>query len=72
MIKQILITIIPIVAFICAEVFTPWDILRVWIKPLPDTVQEQVNNAIKLGIDGSLLTDWEQVIYSSVYEFEHT
>jgi len=32
--------------------FVPWVLVKAWIKPLPATVQEQVNEAIPLGFDG--------------------
>lgn len=35
--------------------FVPWPIVTAWIKPLPDTVQEQVEDAIKLGFDGIII-----------------
>ena len=45
----------PIVAIICTVVFTPWDALWVWKAPLPDTVQEEVGNAIGHGLDGIIV-----------------
>ncbi|MCD6375134.1 MAG: beta-lactamase family protein [Caldisericaceae bacterium] len=35
--------------------FVPWPILKAWITPLPQTVQQQVNDAIKLGFDGIIV-----------------
>ena len=35
--------------------FVPWIILKAWLAPLPDTVQEQVNYATKLGFDGIIV-----------------
>lgn len=35
--------------------FVPWIVLKAWITPLPDTVQEQVNDAIGLGLDGVIV-----------------
>ncbi|MFZ6664212.1 serine hydrolase domain-containing protein [Peijinzhouia sedimentorum] len=32
--------------------FVPWPIVAAWIKPLPNTVQEQVNKAADYGFDG--------------------
>jgi len=44
------------IAFIIASIsslyFVPWVIVRAWITPLPNTVQEQVNDAIGYGLDG--------------------
>lgn len=45
----------PIVAIICTVVFTPWDILWVWLEPLPGTVQKQVDRAIHHGLDGMIV-----------------
>jgi D-alanyl-D-alanine carboxypeptidase len=35
--------------------FAPWDALWVWAAPLPDTVQEQVDNAIGHNLDGIIV-----------------
>lgn len=32
--------------------FVPWPIVKAWVKPLPDNVQEQVNEAVGMGFDG--------------------
>lgn len=32
--------------------FVPWPILNAWIRPLPDTVQQQVDKAADYGFDG--------------------
>ena len=50
--KRLLRIVMPIIVIICTVVFTPWNALWVWITPLPDTVQEQVDNAIGHGLDG--------------------
>jgi CubicO group peptidase (beta-lactamase class C family) len=36
-------------------VLSPWDGIWAWITPLPDTVQEQVNDAIGHGLDGIIV-----------------
>lgn len=51
-IVQILRIIMLIVGIICIVVFPPWDGIWAWIAPLPDTVQEQVDDAIGHGLDG--------------------
>jgi CubicO group peptidase (beta-lactamase class C family) len=33
----------------------PWILVRAWIKPLPDTVQEQLNEGIEYGFDGMIV-----------------
>lgn len=35
--------------------FVPWILVKAWILPLPDTVQDQVNDAIDYGIDGMIV-----------------
>lgn len=35
--------------------FVPWGLVWAWSAPLPDTVQEQVNNAIDHGMDGIIV-----------------
>ncbi|NCQ11337.1 MAG: beta-lactamase family protein, partial [Bacteroidetes bacterium] len=32
--------------------FVPWPIVTAWIKPLPNTIQEQVDKAADYGFDG--------------------
>jgi len=49
---RLLRVIMPIVGVICVVVFPPWDGIWAWITPVPDTVQEQVNDAIGHGLDG--------------------
>lgn len=47
--------IVFIIASISSLFFVPWVIVRAWIAPLPDTVQEQVNEAIDYGLDGMIV-----------------
>ncbi|WP_375580695.1 serine hydrolase domain-containing protein [Marivirga tractuosa] len=35
--------------------FVPWILVKAWILPLPDTVQEQVDEAIDHGFDGMIV-----------------
>ena len=35
--------------------FVPWVLVWTWIQPLPDTVREQVDDAIGLGFDGIIV-----------------
>jgi len=35
--------------------FVPWPLVKAWILPLPDTVQEQVDKAIGYEFDGSIV-----------------
>jgi CubicO group peptidase (beta-lactamase class C family) len=35
--------------------YVPWILVKAWILPLPETVQEQVNEAIGHGFDGMIV-----------------
>ncbi len=35
--------------------FVPWLLVRAWIVPLPNTVQEQIDEGIKYGFDGMIV-----------------
>jgi len=52
--KQIL-RIVFIIASITSLFFVPWILVKAWILPLPNTVQEQVNEAIGHGFDGMIV-----------------
>lgn len=52
--KRIL-RIVFIIASITSLFFVPWILVWAWILPLPDTVQEQVNEAIDHGFDGIIV-----------------
>ena len=43
-----------LVGTIVSLFFVPWLLVKAWILPLPDTVQEQVDDAIDLGFDGMI------------------
>ncbi len=47
------------IAFIMASIaslwFVPWILVRAWIMPLPDTVQEQLEEGIGYGFDGMIV-----------------
>jgi CubicO group peptidase (beta-lactamase class C family) len=47
--------IMPIVAIICTVVFVPWNGVLTWLAPIPETVQEQVDDAIDHGLDGIIV-----------------
>ncbi len=55
LIIRILRIIMPVVALICIVVFPPWVLVRAWIAPLPDTIQEQLDDGIKYGFDGMIV-----------------
>lgn len=52
--KQIL-RIVLIIGTISSLFFVPWILVKAWILPLPDTVQEQVNEALEHGFDGIIV-----------------
>jgi D-alanyl-D-alanine carboxypeptidase len=52
--KRIL-QIVFIIASITSLALVPWILVKAWISPLPDTVQEQVNEAIGHGFDGMIV-----------------
>ena len=52
--KQIL-RIIFIIASIGSLFFVPWLLVKAWILPLPDTVQEQLDEAIGHGFEGMIV-----------------
>ncbi|MCF8266573.1 MAG: beta-lactamase family protein [Ignavibacteriales bacterium] len=53
-IKRIL-RIVFILASVGSLYFVPWILVRAWIMPLPDTVQEQLDEGIKYGFDGMIV-----------------
>ena len=52
---KLIIRIALLVGTVISLFFVPWILVRAWIKPLPDTVQEQLNEAISYGIDGIIV-----------------
>lgn len=44
-----------ITASIGSLYFVPWLLVKAWILPLPDTVQEQLDQAIDHGFDGMIV-----------------
>ncbi len=54
-IVRILRIIMPIVGLITIIVIPPLDLVPPLIAPLPDTVQEQVDDAVDLGLDGIIV-----------------
>jgi CubicO group peptidase (beta-lactamase class C family) len=35
--------------------YVPWPLIKAWIKPIPNTIQEQVNEALVMGFDGIII-----------------
>lgn len=54
-VKRLLRITILIVAVICSVVFIPWVMVRAWLTPLPDTIQEQLSNALDYKLDGIIV-----------------
>jgi D-alanyl-D-alanine carboxypeptidase len=44
-----------IIGSISSLAFVPWILVKAWVSPLPDTVQEQLNEAIDHGFDGMIV-----------------
>ncbi|MGH1436886.1 MAG: serine hydrolase domain-containing protein [Lewinella sp.] len=53
--RTLIIRILLFVGTITSMFFVPWILVKAWILPLPDTVQEQVNEAIGHGFDGMIV-----------------
>jgi CubicO group peptidase (beta-lactamase class C family) len=47
--------IMPLIALTCLIVFPPWEVVWAWMRPLPETVQEQVDETIGYGFDGMIV-----------------
>jgi len=54
-IVRILRIVMPIVAIVSFMTFAPVEGIWAWIVPLPDTVQEQVDDAVDHGLDGIIV-----------------
>ena len=52
---KLIIRIVLLTATIISLFFVPWILVWAWILPLPDTVQEQVDEAIGHGFDGMIV-----------------
>ena len=61
--------IMPVVAIASLVIFPPWDIVWTWLRPLPGTVEQQVDAAMDHGLDGIVvyvdLTGEEPALYSA-------
>ena len=51
----LIIRILLLVGTIISLFFVPWPIVKVWLKPIPETVQEQVDKASEYGFDGIIV-----------------
>ena len=53
--KTRILRVVLVIGIITSLFFVPWILVKVWLTPLPDTVQEQVNKAINYGFDGIIV-----------------
>ena len=53
--KKRILRIVLLMGIITSMFFVPWILVKAWIVPLPDTVQEQVTKAIDHGFDGIIV-----------------
>lgn len=44
-----------ILASMASLAFVPWNIISIWVAPLPDTLQQQLEQALKHGFDGAIV-----------------
>jgi len=54
-VRQLIRITTPAIAIVCIIIFPPWDIVWAWLSPLPDSIQEQVDDAIDHGLDGIIV-----------------
>ena len=50
-----IVRILLLVGTVISLFFVPWILVKAWILPLPDTIQEQVDEAIGHGFDGMIV-----------------
>lgn len=53
--KKKILRIVLLVGTLISLYFVPWILVWAWVLPLPDTVQEQVDEAISHGFDGMIV-----------------
>lgn len=53
--KKLIIRIVLFVGTITSLFFVPWILVKIWLTPLPNNIQEQVNQSINYGFDGILV-----------------
>ncbi len=53
--KKLILRIVLLIATIISLFFVPWILVKAWILPLPDTVQEQLDEGIEHGFDGIIV-----------------
>lgn len=53
--SKIVLRTLLLIGTITSMFFVPWPLIRAWGTPIPDTVQEEVNQSIKHGFDGIIV-----------------
>lgn len=53
--RTLIIRVTLLVGTVASLFFVPWLLVKAWILPLPDTIQEQANEAIDHGFDGIII-----------------
>jgi D-alanyl-D-alanine carboxypeptidase len=53
--SKLIIRIVILTATAISLFYVPWVLVTAWLMPLPDTVQEQVNEAVGHGLDGIMV-----------------
>lgn len=53
--STLIVRILLFVGTITSLFFVPWLLIKAWILPLPDSIQEQMNQAIDHGFDGMIV-----------------
>jgi D-alanyl-D-alanine carboxypeptidase len=51
--------VMPTVAFASLIYFVPWMLVKAWLTPLPSSIQDQLDHAVSLGMDG-IIVDVDQ------------
>ena len=52
---KLIIRIVLLAGTVVSMFFVPWLLVKAWILPLPDTVQEQLDEAIDHGFEGMII-----------------
>lgn len=52
---RVLRMVMPLIALVCVITLPPWAGIKAWLAPLPDTVQQQLDDAVDDGLDGIIV-----------------
>ncbi|PKB43615.1 beta-lactamase [Cellulophaga sp. RHA19] len=53
--KKNIFRVLLLVSTVVSFFYVPWPIVTAWLKPVPNTIQEQLNQTINYGFDGVIL-----------------